>query len=222
MLPNDARYIAIPKLWNGGRCYLVGGGPSLLNINLNRLRDQKVIAVNRAFMLVPWAAAMFFGDRRWYFDAVKMGLNSFGGLKVTVCPEHFDKPGIIVADRKRHPPGICTQRNKLSWNRSSGACAVNLAVHLGATDIVLLGYDMRRVPVKENSAGIHAENKDGERCHWWDVSSIEPGNRPYVGFRKPFEQIVADLKALGVSIVNATPGSALEWVPVIDPEEVLP
>ena len=36
---------------------------------------------------------MFFGDCRWYAANYKE-LLKFAGLKITVCEQHFDKPGI--------------------------------------------------------------------------------------------------------------------------------
>ena len=75
----------------------------------------------------------------------------FSGLKAT-CNQKFvaePKKNIKALDRGK-PQGLETNPRKVSWNRSSGGSAVNLATHLGAERIVLVGFDMRLIDGVKN------------------------------------------------------------------------
>ena len=83
----------------------------------------------------------------------------------------------------------------LRTGRNSGYQAINLAVHLGAARIVLLGYDMK--PAANG------------KIRWF-------GNHSYGGPVPQFDQflrfmpmLVEPLRARGVTVINATPDSAI-------------
>lgn len=198
-------YWTVPELWPGGMCYILGGGPGLARVPLEKLRDLRVIAVNNAYQLGDWIDVMFYGDCRW-FKWHCTALLDFPGLKVTACDKHRDMPGIRAVKRHTLPFGITTAKNRLGWNLSSGACSINLAVHFGVKKIVLFGFDMRIVDDKNNW---HGDHKDS------------PNKNPYKRFLRTFPKIANDLKELGVECVNATPGSALDVFPIVEPESVL-
>lgn len=204
--PRRKEFWTVPEIWPGGTCYILGGGPSLAKVPMERLHDLRVIAVNNAYQLGDWIDVMFYGDCRWFNWHGKALLN-FPGLKVTACDSHKDKPGIMAVKRQNSPLGITSQKNKLSWNLSSGACAINLAVHFGVKKIVLFGFDMRMVDDKNNW---HEDHKDG------------PKKNPYERFLRPFPSIAKDLERFGIECINATPGSALDVFPIVEPEDVLP
>lgn len=197
----------VPKLWPDGECFILGGGPSLKLIDIERLRGRRVIAVNNAYQLGDWIDVMFYGDCRWH-DWHKERLKGFGGLKVTVCPSHTYKGDVKVVERRNSPEGLQSNPSRIAWNRCSGNCAVNLAVHFGVKRIILLGYDMHKVDGQSN-------------WHKDHPSSLNPKHDPYFRFLKPWPFIARDARRMHVEILNATPGSALTDVPVVDPEAVL-
>ncbi len=184
---------------------ILGGGPSLAQVDLSLLAGRHVIAVNNAYKLGPWDV-MFFGDGGW-LRAERERLVSFTGIKVTVAKEHLDEPGLLVVKRSRGRFGISEDPGVLTWNLHSGACAINLAVHLGVRRIVLLGYDMRKI--------------DGQSNWHADYPPQPPSKNPYPRFLMPFEAIARDLARLQVEVVNATPGSALTAWPIVDPAGAL-
>lgn len=203
--PRRKNFWTVPEIWPGGTCYILGGGPSLSRIPMERLHDRRVIAVNNAYQLGDWIDVMFYGDCRWWNWHGK-ALLDFPGLKVTACEAHAAKPGIRAVKRQNVPLGITTDRGRLCWNLNSGACAINLAVHFGVKKIVLLGFDMRLVDDKHN---------------WHNAHSNRPNRNPYQRFLRPFANIAKDLETLGVECVNACPGSALDVFPIVEPESVL-
>jgi len=196
----------VPKLWPGGECFILGGGPSLRDVDINQLRGRRVIAVNNAYKLGDWIDVLFFGDRRWWHWH-KDALLNFAGLKVTTCEHHLDKPGIKVVKRRNSPFGISTDPGILIWNLSSGACAINLAFHFGVKRIVLLGFDMQ---------------KSGDKHNWHDdYGPRHSGFNPYPRFMRRFSNIAADLKRYNVECLNATPDSAITVFPRVKLEDLL-
>ena len=196
----------VPRVWRGETCWILGGGPSLLDLDLNLLRDRRTIAVNNAYKVAMWADAMIFGDCQWYPTHGK-GLSSFAGLKVTTCPTWEREPGIRYLHQELMPYGITEDPVSLRWNLSTGACAMNLAYHLGVSRIVLLGFDMHKGPNGESN--FHDDYGHPQR------------RDPFRKFLLPFPEIKADLDRLGVEVVNATPGSALTLWPIADPAELV-
>jgi len=139
----------IPKIWDGDTAYILGGGPSLNDCNLNLIKDKHVIGVNNAYLMGQWVDICWFGDCRWW-DWHKDELRKFGGLVATCCVRLLDKGLPLKICQRGKPQGIEKRQNRIAWNSNSGGSAVNFAYHLGAKRVVLLGYDMRRVNDQAN------------------------------------------------------------------------
>lgn len=214
-----------PRLWPDRTCYILGGGVSLNKIDFSRLYGQRVIAVNHAYKLGPWDA-MFFNDRHFFTVESRSGLLDFPGLIVTTNRHHSGRPRVLVMKRKNigGGGGIITNPHTLVWNLSSGACAINLAVHFGVRRIILFGFDMRRVSIKENDIGLAPDAaREGWRCNWHEPHpTTDAKKNPYPRFLVPFKGIARDLKKIGVDCINATPGSLIKVFPIVKPEEVYP
>lgn len=206
----DKRFWRVPLLWPRGECFIIGGGPSVKHLDIDKLQERRTIAVNMAFRLGNWMDAMFFGDCRWYAANYKE-LLGFAGLKITTCEQHFDKPGIKVIQRKNGQNGLSTDPNQVWWNLSSGACAINLAVHFGVKRIVLLGFDM--------------QTNDNDEHHWHQHyiqqgAKPHPKRSPYKRFMKPFPAIAEALKRRKIECVVVGP-SALDMFKQVSFEDML-
>lgn len=107
----------------------------------------------------------------------------------------------------RDAPGMSRDPAVIHRGGNSGYQAVNLAAHLGARRIVLLGFDMRVV--------------NGRR-HWF---GDHPGqlNMPsdYAQWVRRFETAAEELMDMGIEVINATPGSALPWFTMMPIEAAL-
>lgn len=198
-----------PRLWPGETVVCLGGGPSLTREQVEYCRERaRVIAINDAYLLAPWADLLYFCDRRWFeWHADRPELKAFKGIKVTL-DEHVLKnhPEIRgVKNTGRH--GLETECPGVRTGRNSGYQVINLAVHLGVKRIVLLGYDMRVV--------------EG-RTHWHAGHPVPQRENIYEASMLPcFETLVAPLRAAGVAVLNATPESALTVFPMLPLEEAL-
>lgn len=192
------------RIWPDSTVYILGGGPSLNDAPLDLIRDERVIGVNNAYLLGDWIDVCWFGDSRWFEWHAKKLLNGFYGLRACCVPRLDDHPGIKTLARGK-PLGIETRPRFVAWNRNSGGSAINLAYHLGARRIVLIGFDMRRVDDRAN----------------WHEDHPCPQRDPYERFLMGFPTIAKDAETLGLEILNATPESAIDAFPIVKLEEVV-
>lgn len=204
----------------GGTWYIIGGGHSLLeelNVPIEVqdkvkqvndlsllipyaaiLREKKVIAVNMAYTLAPWAPVVFFGDEGFWKNNTKQ-LQAHQGLKVSTNSRFRNSSEVQYIERDKIKRfGLSKNHHSLCWNNNSGACAIDLAVHMGAEKVVLLGFDMQLVEGKSH----------------WHQAYPHQNNNPYLRHLKGFPDIAADAKQKGVEIVNCSTATALTVFPI--------
>ena len=218
-----------PKMWEGGECWVIGGGPSMavefgipkdvvagvlseeLSISsyspfLSPIHDKHVIGVNAAFLLGSWIDVVFFGDGGFYF-LNKVKLDKYPKVKVTCNPNMRNKHNVhdvkYIDRDNRHLMGLSTDPRYLSWNLNSGAAAINLAYHFGVKTVYLLGFDMQ-------------VGEEGYQ-HWHRLYQKIPGKPrrdpkqyPFERHLKSFPMIANDAKRLGLEIINVSPNSRIE------------
>lgn len=193
-------FSTVQPIWKGETVFVIGGGPSLSNFNWESLRNRKVIAVNKAFLNCPWAGAMFWTDSRFY-QWYKDDINNFSGLKYTIRPKDYYPSNIDVL-RKGARFGLETSPSALAHGNNSGYAAINLAYHMGAKQIILLGYDM---------------GNDGKRSHYHEGYPVNPtSDKTYKEqFIPGFESLHSVLSQKGIPVWNASPHSKLDVFPKI-------
>lgn len=186
-----------PRIWPNSTVYILGGGPGLLDNDLSSIHGQRCIGVNNSTFLGDWVDVCWFGDLKWW-GWHKERLKSYTGLIIT-CNTRMKKWSKMKVLLRGKVAGIDTRPSHVSWNRSSGASAINLAYHFGAKRIILLGFDMRRIDGKKN----------------WHDDHKEKIHDPFIRHLKSFSQIKKDAEHLGLEIINATPGSAINQFPIM-------
>lgn len=138
-----------------------------------------MVVVNRTYELAPWADVLYSGDARFWSSYQP----NFAGMKVCGDCDCEDK-GRHFADARAWLPDTCEMH-------ISGAQALVYTAAWGANPIILTGFDMWGGHWHaDHNAPLIPESSFAQRI---------------VGFRK----LKADLDALGVCVINATPGSAL-------------
>lgn len=195
-----------PKLWPGGTCYIIGGGPSVGKLEPEKLRGQRIIVINNAYKLFPFADVLFFADSKWFYWHEE-SLMFFRGLRVSVSENLNNRPGIKVVHGSKGV-GLSAPQDRLCWGNNSGYGAIALAVKFGVKKIILMGFDMRPVGGRNNY------HKEHER-------EVPPST--YEEKMLPsFNTLAPALEKIEVEVVNATPDSALKIWPICSPEEVYP
>jgi hypothetical protein len=157
---------------------------------------------------MPWADVMYGCDERWWDS--KAGAMDFAGEKFSTHDKAStsnnkesaaEKYGLTLV--KGSPgDGFSLDPAIIHYGDNSGFQGLNLAILFGATFIVLVGFDMRFVDGKSHFFGHHPKGLYQRE--------------EYESFAKKF---VAPPD--GVTIINATPGSALKAYPIMGLDEVL-
>lgn len=196
---------SVPRRWPGATIVCLGGGPSLTPADVDAVHAAGLhtIAINDAYRLAPWADVLYACDQQWW--TWHAGVPSFTGPRYALAASiPITWPDIVVLENTGWT-GLELAPTGLRAGHNSGYQAVNLAVHLGAARVLLLGYDL---------------GPDGALTHWFgDHPSLVPS--PYAEMRAAFETLVAPLAAIGVEVLNCSRRTALTAFPCVALEDAL-
>lgn len=154
------------------RFAVIATGPSLTDAQVQAVRHLPCVAVSNAYLKAPWAVALASADLRWWLHYRP----EFAGRRFSVS---------TVPD---------AERVDLVSGSNSGLLGMEVAVLLGATSLLLLGFDMK---------GDHFFGPHPVGLKNTDRVGFERFKRQFSGFKK-------------VPVVNCTPGSALDCFPKMD------
>lgn len=177
---------------------------------LRLMHDWRVVAVQDAYRVMPWADAVYGCDARWWdhhgnldgFCGYKFSTHDKLENKKTEQAERYD----IQLVRGEHGPGFSLNPEVIYYGDCSGFQAINLAILLGCPYIVLVGFDMRLV---------------NDRVHFFgDHPSGMFNNRDFGRFLPKFNK-AAELLPPSIRVVNSTPGSALTCFPMMGLDDAI-
>lgn len=180
-----------PIDWSGQTATIVASGPSAAATDFELLRGRRVIAINLSWQLVPWADVLYGMDGQFWH--LLEGLPQFPGRKVTSSPMAAQSFGIDCL--------FCIGNN-------SGMRAINLAEAYGAKRILLIGFDMHV------RAGVHWHAPHAGRLHNPVAASMQI-------WRTDMARHAPLYRKRGLTIINCTPGSALDCFPRMSLQEAL-
>jgi hypothetical protein len=135
------KYGSVRPIWKGETVYIVAGGPSLKDFDFSKLKDKKVIAVNKAFMFVPECDVIYWTDTRFY-NWYKKEIDAISCLKYTPSPHPINLADDVILLRNAGGRILDLTTDKITAGNNSGFGALSLALKMGAAKIYLLGYDM--------------------------------------------------------------------------------
>lgn len=197
-------YFSIEPEWAGDAVFIIGGGPSIKDFDLSRLRGRgRVIAINNAGTepdRAPWADVLFWADQRWYDWNADKVVNHVGKYKMSRKP---NTDGRYDVKWLRWLPQTFAERPDSVGGWCGGSSAMNIACHFGARVQILLGFDM----------------KPG---NWHNLHLVPPiPGQHKERFIPNIERFVPHLERRGVTVINTNPRSALRCFPFADIEEIL-
>lgn len=198
----------IGRSWLGEDAFLLCGGTSLNPETVQRLRGRpkaNVVAINRSYMIAPWADILFFADDRWWTEEHVQHrgplLRSFEGMIATTA--RHTKSDLLWHLKKISPTDktpLSTDPTTVALESTSTTGALNLAMLKGARRIVLVGCDNR---AGDNGRTHHHPEYPWERVdESWKIKERE--------LRRAATGLV------GVKVINASPGSALNLWPIVE------
>jgi hypothetical protein len=220
--PPKIEYWSVPRCWPGECVAILAGGKSLTRADVGYVAGKcRVIAINRAFQIAPTSDWLYGCDAErfweWHPEAVQ-----FEGVRITVRPagnvtsmpakwpklKQLADAGVKILrhtgpdypnptprhEGASHHPGVVYGNNSLYQ-------LLSVIAHTGVSTVLLLGADMRG-------------------GHWHDgYAMAEPD---YAASIVPnFAFLAKPLETAGVTVLNASPRSAITCWPMIDLRSVL-
>jgi hypothetical protein len=198
-------------VWEGQDVFVIGGGDSLRTFDFERLRNEKTVGCNNAYLRGPEICNVcIFGDEKWFKHHLQ---------KPGKALERYARTAILVTNASqlqgarepwlkimgRQSKGLHT--DSLGWNTNTGASALNLALLLGGQRIFLLGFDMQL-------------SKDGKPNYHDDLID-RPDPAVYARMIEAFGKVKRDwvAKFHTREIINVTNDSKLPFFPKVNADE---
>jgi hypothetical protein len=193
-------------------CYIVAGGPSLKTFRWSLLTPDKfVVAINRAYEVLPDAQIVYFTDRDFMKQHLKNMVNHKGQLiRGALTPKHEPTHPRVEYYKLTSATGLETKQGCLRHGHNSTYAVLNLvAAHYGFKKVYLLGVDM-----KWGAKG------DKGTSHWHSGHRRVDSEQVYTRMKTAFNSIAPPLKKLGVEVYNVNPDSGLDLFPKVSVDQV--
>lgn len=187
----------VPKIWKGERCFIIAGGPSVEFDGCRNLKGR-IIAIKHSVLIRPDADVMFWAGAQWHRENPFL-IGQHRGEMLVKRKVDATIPGWIkqVSREPIGDDGICGFGRDAGYlgGLCAGGAALNLAASLGATRIILVGYDFTG-------------------RHWFPghpapIATDEQNARHQISI----ERMADPLAELGVKVVNASLTSRLTCFP---------
>ena len=205
-IDHRATYSSVSPIFKGETIYIIGGGPSLKNFDFRQLEGSKTIAINKALFYHNSSQVVYWTDTRFY-SWYKNDIDNYKGLKYTIKPGSQYTNDIKLL-KKGKPYGLEKDPDYLAHGFNSGYAAINLAYHLGAAKIILLGFDMCN---------------NGNETHFHDgYPTRGTSDKMYIDkFIPGFKELKSEILNENVQIYNASAHSMITVFPKITIEQAL-
>lgn len=209
--------------YSGRRCFIIGNGPSLQQMDLRPLRGELTFGLNRAYLMF---------DRLGFATTFLVSVNRLvieqSGPEIVAAPvdEVFlswsarDVAPISsrpVYLRSRARPGFSADPTKGIWEGATVTyVAMQLAFHLGIRDVVLIGVDHsfrakgqpHQVVTSTGPDADHFDPRYFGQGYRWQLPDLETSEIAYGMARRAFE-------SAGGLIRDATVGGHLDVFPKV-------
>jgi hypothetical protein len=173
--------------------------PDIIKYIEQHKHNLTTIAINNNYELAPWADVLYYCDRQFY-NWHKKEIKTYEGIKATISTAHAD-----WKFRAGEETGLSFNPNVLNTGKNSGYQALNLACLMGASRVLLVGYDMKYT---------------NGRKHWFGDHPVK-GEDIFQDMIDCFNTIQLDLERFGTSVINCNPDSALDCFRKAEIQEVL-
>ncbi len=191
----DPERTVLNPIWENEKVLCVGTGDSLRKSDIDYCANKaKIIAVNNAYKLAPYADLLYASDSKWWIW--HEGATDFRGWRLTREREAALEYEIDWIE-SFNKSGLSQEPDKIHNGYNSGYQAVNVAYLLGCRDVYLLGYDMQKTNNKTHYFGDHPDGR----------------TPPFKKFIEAFTELSKMLPEYGLTITNVTRETALECFP---------
>jgi hypothetical protein len=194
------------KIFEGQEVFVLASGPSLVDFDYSKLDGKNVICVNHSYKKVKKALWTFAVDRAFVqFE------DSRAPFRTTlICKKIIGQP---VIEYKKAEKFSLNPFDGVWHVKSSGACALNSAIHAGFSKIYLLGFDCTITDL------VHATDKEfRHRKKMWPTLTEKEKKKLKEHFEKTikyFEYFPRD------NIFNLSTLSAIPYFKKLDVNNIL-
>lgn len=200
-----------PPFWNGRPVFLIGGGASLADFDLARLRGLGyIVGINQAMFDASFCDAGISIDDAFINHNAGRLLEAALRCELYLVTGRF-KDHVPVIPRaiyiRKSASDLSLLPDEISGS-TSGYAALNLAVLKQAKRIVLLGFDYGLID------GRHHYHD----AYWWHHKA---NDQSWGAWAKRFDDAAPLLKERGIEVINASPHSAVTAFPKMTIEQAL-
>ncbi len=227
---NDPRYQAgikrmlpLKDKHRGGRCFVIGNGPSLKDTDLTLLRNEVTFGSNRIYLLfdeIGFCTTYFLSVNRLVIEQCAHDIESlscpkFIGWKARDLITFTDDMMFLLSR-----PGSAFHAD-ITGGICEGATvtyvALQVAYYLGFDRVILVGVDHSFTTRGKPHATVTSQGDDPDHFHpeyfgkgfRWQLPDLETSERAYIMAKEHFEKA-------GREIVDATIGGKLRAFPRVD------
>jgi len=210
---------ALRDIHKGQRCFILGNGPSLRQMDLSPLKNEITFGLNRIYLLFPEM-----GFETSYFVAIN-------SLVIEQCAEEIRQlgmpkfitwrgrkwlrqaPGVLFLDTDyTDPPTFSTDVSGRVFEGSTVTyVAMQIAFHMGFEEVILIGVDHsfsskgkpNETVISAGEDTNHFSPRYFDRGFRWQLPDLEASERAYEMAKEAYERH-------GRRILDATVGGKLE------------
>jgi hypothetical protein len=181
-------------VWKGQTVAVLGSGPTMSKKVADSVKHLPRIVLNTTYQLAPDADYIYAADPPWWHRFPEVF--ACPGLKVSAQAStqiHPNTPEKVLILRNGGRYGFDDRPGYIRTGPMGGYAALHLAASLGATQILLHGFDC-------HGGHWHGPHPDGLG---------NPLEQTYRGWIRALENLAPMLKQRGVEVINCTPNSRL-------------
>ncbi|MGP1273034.1 MAG: 6-hydroxymethylpterin diphosphokinase MptE-like protein [Phycisphaerales bacterium] len=186
----------------GQRCFIVGNGPSLADMDLSVLRDEFVFGVNRIMLheaYESWRRVYYCCVNPFVLEQTRDRIAALRAVKFLPWEERDRTKGwrSTVHLRTRHEPRFSFDVADCIWQGATVTyVAMQLAFHMGFADVVLIGVDHHYERAGQPNTLVTAREADPDHFSpsyfgpgvKWQLPDLEQSETAYRLAKQAFEQ----------------------------------
>jgi hypothetical protein len=219
----------------GRRCFLIGNGPSLSSIDLEKLRNEITFACNNvylAFSETSWRPKYYTVSDPMVGKAFAQEINALALNKIfssSVKPYFVDSPDILWLEQIHYASQDDISDFAFSFDLLDGVyhgattlyIQLQIAFYMGIREVYLLGVDFDyTIPQEQERSGMGVLVKHKNEINHFHPDYRRPGERWWLADKEFQYKTYAFAKGVfeehGGKILNASRKTALDVFPLVD------
>ena len=210
---------------SGGRCFVVGNGPSLNKMDLSQLQGEVTFGSNRVYLLFPrlgFSTTYYVAINTLVIGQCRADIRALDIPKfVTWRARQWlsDDPGCIFLDTDYRQPASFSRdvSGRVYEGSTVTYVAMQLAFHMGFNEVILIGVDHEFVTRGPPNSTVVSSGDDPDhfapgyfgKGFEWQLPDLEGSEASYRMAREAYE-------GAGRRILDATVGGKLTMFPKVD------